>query len=441
MVEKNWVLTNRQLCDLELLLDGSFSPLEGFICQSDYNSILKDGRLGNGKIWPMPITLDVNEQFSKNLDLGDEVVLKNTDGTNLARLTVEDIFEPNKEVEAEAVFQTQDTKHPGAEFLFNQAGNVYLGGKVKAENPFMHNDFVQLRRTPTELQSRFEKKGWSQVIAFQTRNPLHQVHQELIARAMEKYDARALIHPVVGLTKPGDVDHYSRVRCYKHMLTQFPSERVELSLLNLAMRMAGPKEALWHALIRKNYGCSHLIVGRDHAGPGVDSSGKPFYGPYDAQELVARHEDELGIKMIPFEELVYSKSRSSYVQKSEALSEEIETISGTQVREKLARSESLPPWFTFNEVAEELKQTYKAKRMGGKVIFFTGLSGSGKSTIANRLRGKLLELSPKPITMLDGDIVRRHLSKGLGFSKEDRDANILRIGFVASEIARHGADS
>lgn len=435
----SWNLTPRQMCDLELLLDGSFSPLNGFLGEADFHSVLEQMRLCDGRLWPMPICLDVPREVGTAIKIGDILALRHSDGTHHADLHVSSLFEPKLEKEALQLFGTTDQKHPGVSYLLNRTRPLYVGGRVEAKLPIKHHDFVELRRDPTSVKAMMSDRGWSRVIAFQTRNPLHRVHHALITRAMKQFDAGVLIHPVVGLTRPGDVDHYSRVRCYKAMMPHFPEGKATLSLLNLAMRMGGPKEALWHALIRKNFGCTGLIVGRDHAGPGVDSAGRPFYGPYDAQEMLKAHSDEIGIEMIPFQEMCYSKRRSVYVERGELEpGEDVASISGTHVREMLDNGEPVPAWFTYPEVAEELQITYASKKSKGTVLFFTGLSGSGKSTIAHRLEGKLMERYPTPITMLDGDIVRLNLSKGLGFSKEDRDANVRRIGFVASEIARHG---
>jgi sulfate adenylyltransferase len=320
-----------------------------------------------------------------------------------------------------------------------EAGSVYVAGKVRGVEAPTHYDFRHLRDTPKELRARFQKLGWRRVIAFQTRNPMHRAHQELTFRAAQAAEANLLIHPVVGMTKPGDVDHFTRVRCYEKVLRQYPEQTTALSLLPLAMRMAGPREALWHAIIRKNHGCTHLIVGRDHAGPGNDSTGKPFYGPYEAQELFAKHEAELGVTMVPFQNLVYSEDRAGYVQEDEVgEAERVLSLSGTELRRRLHEGLEIPEWFSFPEVAEELRRTHPPRHRQGLTVFFTGLSGSGKSTIANALVVKLLELGGRPVTLLDGDMVRKHLSSELGFSREHRDLNILRIGYVASEITKNG---
>jgi sulfate adenylyltransferase len=293
--------------------------------------------------------------------------------------------------------------------------------------------------TPAELRAQFTELGWRRIVAFQTRNPMHRAHLELTMRAATDVKANLLIHPVVGMTKPGDVDHYTRVRCYQALLPRYPQHTVKLALLPLAMRMAGPREALWHAIIRKNHGCSHLIVGRDHAGPGSDPSGEPFYGPYDAQELLREHEEELGVAMVPFRMMVYVEDRDSYMPVDEAPDDARKlTLSGTELRRRLAEGLDIPEWFTYPEVAEELQKSHPPRSHQGLTVFFTGLSGAGKSTIANVLLVKFLEAGDRPVTLLDGDIVRKNLSSELGFSKEHRDINIRRIGYVASEITKNG---
>ena len=325
------------------------------------------------------------------------------------------------------------------QYLLRQTRPWYVGGTVEGIRPPAHYDFAELRMTPAEVRQRFRRLGWRRVVAFQTRNPMHRAHQELTFRAAADIEANLLIHPVVGKTKPGDVDHYTRVRCYQAVLQHYPHNTALLSLLPLAMRMGGPREAVWHAILRKNFGCTHLIVGRDHAGPGSDSSGAPFYGPYDAQELLREHEEELGIQMVPFRMMVYVPDRDAY-QPVDEIPEGTKTlaISGTELRERLAQGREIPEWFSFPEVVWELRRTYPPRARQGFTVFFTGLSGSGKSTIANVLMVKLLEMGGRPVTLLDGDIVRKNLSSELGFSKEHRDLNIRRIGFVANEITKNG---
>ncbi|PWK50884.1 bifunctional sulfate adenylyltransferase/adenylylsulfate kinase [Pleionea mediterranea] len=436
---RSWDLTQRQTCDLELLLNGGFSPLTGFLTQKDYESVLEMMRLRDGTLWPIPITLDVTKEFAESIDIDDSVVLRDQEGVALALLQVSDKWTPDKALEANRVYGTEDRLHPAVDYLFNQSGEVYLGGRITGLELPRHYDYKHLRDSPAELRAKFEKWGWNKVVAFQTRNPMHRAHQELTFRAAKQEEANLLIHPVVGMTKPGDIDHFSRVRCYEHILKEYPEQTTMLSLLPLAMRMGGPKEALWHAIIRKNYGCTHLIVGRDHAGPGKDSQGNDFYGPYDAQELLKEHENELGIKMVPFQMMVYVKEKAEYMpvdDVDEGLT--ILNISGTEVRRRLAEGLEIPDWFSYPDVVEELRKTKPPRHKQGVTIFFTGLSGAGKSTIANALMIKLLEIGNRPVTLLDGDLVRKHLSSELGFSKEHRNINIQRIGYVASEITKNG---
>ncbi len=436
---KSWDLTERQICDLELLLNGAFSPLDGFLKQADYDGVVSDMRLSSGVLWPMPIMLDVSEEFSSSLDIGENIALRDREGVLIATLKVEASWTPDKMAEAQGVFGTTDDTHPGVNYLLNHASPVYLGGALKGIEAPVHYDFKHLRDSPQELRDRFEKLGWRKVVAFQTRNPMHRAHQELTFRAAREAEANLLIHPVVGMTKPGDVDHFTRVRCYENVLHQYPEQTTALSLLPLAMRMGGPREALWHALIRKNYGCTHFIVGRDHAGPGKDKDGKDFYGPYDAQELMVKYEDELGIAMVPFKVMAYVEERAQYVPMDETKPDEtVREISGTEMRRRLQEGLEIPEWFSFPTVIQELRKTHPARHKQGFTVFFTGLSGSGKSTIANALMAKLMEIGGRQVTLLDGDMVRKNLSSELGFSKEHRDLNILRIGYVASEITKNG---
>ena len=435
----SWDLTERQLCDVELLLNGAFSPLEGFMNRDDYESVVESMRLASGVLWPIPVTLDVSEEFAGSIKGGDRIALRDLEGVIVATLEVGDVWTPDRTVEAEKVFGTTDTLHPAVHYLENIANPVYVGGTLRGIEAPMHYDFKHLRDGPAEMRERFRKLGWRKVVAFQTRNPLHKAHLELTRRAAFDVEANLLIHPVVGMTKPGDVDHYTRVRCYEHALKRYPEQTTMLSLLPLAMRMGGPREAMWHAIIRKNYGCTHLIVGRDHAGPGTDSKGEPFYGPYDAQDLLKEHEQELDISMVPFRMMVYAENRAQYVPVDQTSDDDhVLNISGTELRRRLMEGLDIPDWFSFPEVIEELRRTHPARHEQGLTVFFTGLSGSGKSTIANALMVKLMEMGGRPISLLDGDIVRKNLSSELGFSKEHRDLNIRRIGYVASEITKNG---
>ena len=432
-------LTPRQLCDLELLLNGGFSPLKGFMTKADHERVCAEMRLADGTLWPVPITLDVPEELAQRLSAGSKLALRDPEGVMIAALNVDDVWKPDRQAEARAVFGTTNSEHPGVAQLVEQSNPFYVGGTIIGLEPVTHYDYKLLRHTPSELRAEFSKLGWTKVVAFQTRNPMHRAHQELTLRAAKEIEANLLIHPVVGMTKPGDVDHYTRVRCYQALLHRYPRKTALLSLLPLAMRMGGPREAVWHAIIRKNHGCTHLIVGRDHAGPGSDSSGKPFYGPYDAQELLQKHEAELGVAMVPFKLMVYVEDQDTYSPVDE-IPEGTRTlnISGTDLRDRLARGTEIPEWFTFGDVAEELRRSHPPRHRQGLTVFFTGLSGSGKSTIANVLIVKFLEMGGRPVTLLDGDLVRKHLSSELGFSKEHRDINIKRIGYVASEITKNG---
>ncbi len=435
----SWDLTPRQLCDLELIMNGGFSPLEGFMGQADYETVLDRMRLADGTLWPIPVTLDVAEESAKNLNVGVDLALRDPEGVLLGVLHILDIWKPDKQEEAQQVYGTTDPVHPGVDYLINHTHPIYIGGKVSGISMPVHYDFKELRHTPHELRDYFRKMGWQKVIAFQTRNPMHRVHYELTLRAAETTRANLLIHPVVGMTKPGDIDYYTRVHCYMHVAKKYPKEKVFLSLLPLAMRMAGPREALWHALIRKNYGCTHFIIGRDHAGPGKDLNGNGFYGPYDAHELLRDYKNELGIEIVPANEVVYVENSGKYIPEDKVTrGQSVKSISATEIRERLEKDIEIPEWLSFPEVVEELKKNRPPRHKRGFTVFFTGLSGAGKSTIANALRIKLMQLSGRGVTFLDGDVVRKHLSSELGFSREHRDLNILRIGFVASEVVKHG---
>lgn len=428
-------ISQRALHDLELLATGAFSPLDRFMGKADYESVLKDMRLADGTLFPIPITLTIDKE-----DLPEgakQVVLRDDRNNTFAVMDLEDIYEWDPDREAEMVLATRDPRHPLVSEMIRW-GDLCISGRLQVIDLPIYNDFVRLRRTPAEVREELEKMGNRNVVAFQTRNPMHRVHEELTKRAADQIEGSLLIHPVVGLTKPGDVDHYTRVRVYRSLVENYYDEKnTLLSLLPLAMRMAGPREAVWHAIIRRNYGATHFIVGRDHAGPGNDASGKAFYGPYDAQELLSKNAEEIGVEMVPFKMLVYLEDDDSYVEMGkEPEGAKVLTLSGTQVREDyLARGEYLPEWFTRRETSEILLEMYPPRHKQGFCLWFTGLSGSGKSTTAQIVTSLLMERG-RQTTVLDGDVVRTHLSKGLGFSSEDRDTNVMRIGFVAGEIVR-----
>jgi len=435
----SWDLTPRQLCDLELLLNGGFSPLRGFMGRADYESVRDRMRLAGGTLWPIPVTLDVSDELGASLKPDDWLSLRDEEGVMLAVLHVSEVWEPDRAAEAAAVLGTVDTNHPGVDHLLNRSRRFYVGGEVEGVQAPLHYDYRDLRHTPAQLREHFSQLGWRKVVAFQTRNPLHRAHLELTLRAAKEVEANLLIHPVVGLTKPGDVDHYTRVRCYQSIMPSYPRWTATLSLLPLAMRMGGPREAVWHGIIRKNHGVTHFIVGRDHAGPGKNSSGKPYYGPYDAQELFKQFEDELEVRMVPFRQMVYVEDRDEYMPEDEVPEgSRVLNISGTEQRRRLNEGKDLPAWFTPPAVADELRRSYPPRSHQGVTVFFTGLSGSGKSTIASVLLIKLMEIGGRQVTLLDGDLVRKHLSSELGFTKEHRDLNIRRIGFVAAEITKNG---
>jgi sulfate adenylyltransferase len=436
----SWDLTPRQLCDLELLMNGGFSPLRGFMNRKDYEGVCNNMRLADGTLWPMPITLDVTEDFAKKLTPGrSKIALRDAEGVMLAVVNVGDVWQADRAAEAKAVFNSTSSAHPGADYAINKSNPWYVGGDVQGVQAPSHYDFRALRLNPAELRDEFKRVGWTRVVAFQTRNPMHRAHVELTMRAAKQVAANLLIHPSVGMTKPGDVDYFIRTRCYELLLAKYPHGTVKLSMLPLAMRMGGPREAIWHGLIRKNHGCTHFIVGRDHAGPGKDTDGKPFYGPYEAQELFKKHEAEMGVTMVPFQMMVYLENEDRYVPSDEIpQGAKVLDISGTELRARLNEGRDIPAWFTYPEVVMELRRSYPPRNKQGVTIFFTGLSGSGKSTIANALITKFLETGGRPVTLLDGDLVRKNLSSELGFSKEHRDINIRRIGYVASEITKNG---
>lgn len=438
-------ISDRVLCDLELLANGGFSPLKTFLNKQDYDRVLAEMRLDDGTLWPMPITLPIDPPDGLELDKG--LALRNSKNELVAVMDVADIFEWDPDEESRAVLGTTDSAHPLVAEM-QSWGKTCVSGPMRVVGLQKKWDFLEYRLTPADVRERLQAcdladGSTANVVAFQTRNPLHRAHEEITKRAADAIEGGLLIHPVVGMTKPGDVDHFTRCRVYKTLYENYyDHNRTVLAFLPLAMRMGGPREAVWHGIIRRNHGVSHFIVGRDHAGPGVDSAGKPFYGPYDAQDMFKEHSKEIGVEMVPFKMVLYLPEEDRY-EEVDKIPAEVESvsISGTEVREKyLSKGKPLPKWFTRPETAEILQDAYPSRDSQGFCVWFTGLSGSGKSTTAEIVTDLLMEHG-RSVTELDGDVVRTHLSKGLGFSKEDRDTNILRIGFVASEIAAHGGSA
>ncbi len=430
-------LTQRNLCDLELLATGGFSPLRRFMGREDYQSVLHSMRLSDGTLFPIPITLTVAR--SLNLVAGMDIALADEHNDLLAIMRVEEVYEWDREAEAKSVYGTADPRHPLVAEMQGW-GDVCISGELQIVRLPKYYDFRRLRLTPAQVRARLTELDHERVVAFQTRNPMHRAHEEMTKRAMRQIDSALLLHPVVGMTKAGDIDHYTRVQSYKALTEKYYDKgSTLLALLPLAMRMAGPREAIWHAIIRRNFGANYFIVGRDHASPGVDSNNKPFYGPYEAQQLLIEHAAEIGVQPLCFSELVYLTEERRYEESAlVGQGRRTASISGTRVREDfLQQGRPLPSWFTRPEVAAILSAAHPPRHRQGFCLWFTGLSGSGKSTTADILTIMLLEHG-RQVTVLDGDVIRTHLSKGLGFSKEDRETNIRRIGFVAAEVVRHG---
>ncbi|MES9858138.1 MAG: bifunctional sulfate adenylyltransferase/adenylylsulfate kinase [Sedimenticola sp.] len=433
-------LTRRQLCDLELLMNGGFSPLKGFMGRGAYESVLSDMRLPNGNLWPIPIVLDIAESVAEQVAVGVKLALRDPEGFMVAVLSITDLWQPDKSAEASAVYGTDSEDHPGVNYLMHEVHPYYVGGDIQGIQLPSHFDFEHLWDTPAELRHAFEKSGWRKVIAFQTSKPLHRIHREFTLDAAKREGAHLLLHPSVGTTKPGDLQYYARVHCYQAIQKYFPRHLTMLSLLPLAMRMAGPRETLWHGLIHQNYGCTHFIVGPDHAvPPNSNGDSKDFYTTYASQELIKEYQGELQIKMVPLEEWRYLSSEDRFLPLSTIEEKGVESVcfSERELRDNLRRDEPVPEWQSYPEVIDALRKVYPPRKKLGFTLFFTGLSGSGKSTLAKIVYAKLIEEGGRPVTLLDGDVVRMNLSSELGFSKTHRDLNIRRIGFVANEITKN----
>lgn len=425
--------------DLEMLANGSFSPLIGFMTKEDYLSVLDIMRLVNGTLWPIPVCLDVDSTTADSLEIGSDIALTDLEGFQLAILKVESVWEINKIAEAEAVYGTTDTTHPGVQRLFFERKTHYVGGRITVISLPLRHDFTHLRNTPLQLRQKLESKGWTNVVTFQTRHPIHRPQYEMTLRVMKDTGAKLLIQPVVGVTHSQDFDHYTRVRCYNHILNRYPEDSVDLNLLPYTMRFAGPREVIIHAIVAKNCGCSHIIVGHGHATPGVGQNSLPFYRNDGAKELSIIHQEEIGINIIPYREMRYLYFEEEY-RFADEIPEETQSLnlSCNNLRKRIREGRTIPDWITFPEVLDELRTTCPPPHKQGFTIFLTGLPGAGKSTLARLLYAKFREMIDRPVTLLDGDIVRRNLSSELTFSKEHRDLNVRRIGFVANEITKNG---
>ena len=431
------VLKEKILCDLECILNGYFSPLNTFMNKKDWENVCLNMHLDNGSFFPLPVTLEVDKYM---FNLGETIQLVDDTNYLLAELEITDMYEPDIDWECKHAYGTIDTNHPYVKYKQLHKNMLYISGPLTKINNVRHYDFIENRMTPDESRLYFKQMNWKTIVGFQTRNPMHRAHFELTKNALLRAgpDAKLFLNPVVGETQSVDIDYHVRVACYKNILPKYNEGECVLNLLPLSMRMAGPREACFHALIRKNCGCTHFIVGRDHAGPSYKTvNNENFYGPYDAQELFFKYADEIGIKPIVSQMIVFNSTRKIYQPIDEVpCGDKVVNLSGTEVRNKLTNGEDLPEWFSFPEVSKILQKSVKKR---GCCYYLIGLSGSGKTTYANILRTKLLEKDPSiEITMLDGDIVRHNISKGLGFSIEDRKTNIRRIGYVASEIVKHG---
>ena len=433
-------LTQRQICDLELLLNGAFSPLTGFMQKYDYDSVVDNMRLADGTLWPIPVVLDVDTKFAASLKVGEKLALRDGEGFMPAVMTIEEIWEPDKQREAKKVYGTSSAEHPGVKYLYEQTGDVYIGGRIEGIEQPVHHDFENLWDSPRELRALFKKMGWRRVVAFQSSKPVHRVQRDIILNAAKEIQGHVLLHPAVGMTKPGDMQYYARVHCYQAVQKYFPHNLSMLSLLPLARRMAGPREALWHVLINQNFGCSHIIVGPKHAYPPAGLEGEtPFYAIDEAREFVMKHADELEIKIVSVEAMHYVPEKERYLPVSEIKSRGLDYMEYTdaRLRQDLLAGNEIPEWFSFPEVVRNLCKVYPPRSRQGFTLFFTGLSGAGKSTLAKIVYAKLVEAGGRPVTLLDGDVVRLNLSSELGFSREHRDINVKRIGFVASEITKN----
>jgi sulfate adenylyltransferase len=431
-------LSDHHLCDLELIATGAFSPLEGFMVRSDYESVLDRMRLQDGTLWPLPICLDISKGKAQTLEAGQSVALRDPEGFLVAILHVNDIWEIDKEKEAERVYQTPDGSHPGVRHLRNEIKDFYIGGRVEVISLPLHYDFKQLRRTPDEIRQECQKLGWQRIVGYQTDSIIHRAQFEITLEGMRRAKANLLVLPIVGVRRTEDFDYYTRVRCNREVMRHYPPETHLFSLLPHFMRMAGPREAILSAIMAKNYGCSHFMICHDHADPGNGPDKQCRYDRQASRDLFEQCKDDRGITMMPFEEMLYLPFEDEHRFKDQvAAGTKTISMNGADIRARVRSGRKIPGWVSFPEVLDELRKAYPPPNKQGFTLFFTGLSGAGKSTIAKVIFSKMLEIGERPVTLLDGDIVRHNLSSELSFSKEHRDINVRRIGFVACEITKN----
>ncbi len=448
-------LDHRQTCDLELLLNGGYSPLRGFMGRADYDSVLKDMRLANGAFWPMPIMLDIDAKTAASLNPGMRVALRDLEGFMLAVLTVSDTWEADRSAEISA-------KVTG---LTQSARTHYLGGGLQGLAQPVRHDYASLWLTPQALRDFFIRHGWQRVAAFKTQRALHRAEHDFTQQAAAEHQASLLISPIMSTIRSDTLDYHNQMRCYQAVMPHYPASTTTLALLPLTLRgavssgirppwmaevskmqehffdlplvtlalpcAAGVRELLWHAMVYRNHGCTHLIIDQRDLPDGTDLDG--------LRSGFAAFQKEIGVELIMMPPLVYVEDRAQHMPKDKVPEgARVIDFSGVELRRRLTEGLEIPPWFSYAGVLQALRQAQPARSQRGFTIFFTGLSGAGKSTIAKALMIKLLEMGGRNVTLLDGDVVRKHLSSELGFSKEHRDINVRRIGYVASEITKHG---
>lgn len=431
-------LSDHHLCDLELMATGAFSPLEGFMVQADYESVIDRMRLQDDTLWSMPVCLDISKNKANSLEAGQSVALRDPEGFLLAVMHIDDIWRADKDREAQGVYNSTDMDHPGVRHLMNDVKEYYVGGKIEVISLPLHYDFKQLRQTPAEVRKECQKFGWQRMVGYQTSTVIHRHQFEITLEAMRQAKANLLLLPIVGVSRTEEFDYYTRVRCYKKVMRHYPPDTHILSLLPHFLRMAGPREAILNAIVAKNYGCTHFMVCHDHADPYTDDRKTCFYDNKSTEALYEQCGEDLGICLSRFEEMVYLSFEDEHQFISKVpTGTKIIRLNGVDIRERIRTGRKVPGWASFPEVVDELRKAYPPPSKQGFTVFCTGLSGAGKSTVAKVLFSKMLEIGERPVTLLDGDIVRHNLSSELSFSKEHRDINVRRIGFVASEITKN----
>jgi sulfate adenylyltransferase len=432
-------LSWKQICELELLLNGALSPLTGYMNQAERHSVLSGMKLPDGLFWPRPVMLVVSEKAAQNLAAGQTVALRDSEGVMPAILHISEVWPADPEAEM-ALAEASGVPLARTQA---EAGQFYVGGRLEGVTLPPRHDFLNLRLTPAEMREQFARLGWRKVMAYQPSQALHRPQYEFLLRTAMQQEANLLIHAVAGSDPVLESGHFALVRACQALMPRLPASTSMLALNPMTPWAAGPRKTLLKAIMARNYGCSQLVTGGETVLESLHKESSQRRGQdtpnLSSDTVYAVAKESLGVTLLPFPRMVYVEDRDEWLPEETVPADtRSESMSGAELTRRLMQNIKVPEWFSFPEVLDEMRKAYPPRKQQGFTVFFTGLSGSGKSTIARALTVRLMEMGGRRVSLLDGDIVRTHLSSELGFSKAHRDINIRRIGFVASEITKHG---